>query len=89
MLATLGFIIRGDATTTLELAETLLTDREDLIHKAVGWMLREVGKRIDRSLLTDFLEAHAARMPRTALSYATEQLTSAERSYFRSLRAQG
>jgi 3-methyladenine DNA glycosylase AlkD len=89
MLATLGFIIRGDASTTLELAETLLTDREDLIHKAVGWMLREVGKRIDRSLLTDFLEAHAARMPRTALSYATEQLTSAERSYFRSLRAQG
>jgi 3-methyladenine DNA glycosylase AlkD len=87
MLATLGFITRGDASTTLQLAETLLTDREDLIHKAVGWMLREVGKRIDRSLLTDFLEAHAARMPRTALSYATEHLTSAERSHFRSLRA--
>jgi 3-methyladenine DNA glycosylase AlkD len=86
MLATLGFITRGDASTTLQLAETLLTDREDLIHKAVGWMLREVGKRIDRSLLTDFLETHAARMPRTALSYATEHLTSAERSHFRSLR---
>jgi 3-methyladenine DNA glycosylase AlkD len=86
MLATLGFITRGDASTTLQLAEILLTDREDLIHKAVGWMLREVGKRIDRSLLTDFLETHAARMPRTALSYATEHLTSAEHSHFRSLR---
>jgi 3-methyladenine DNA glycosylase AlkD len=86
MLATLGFITRGDASTTLLLAETLLTDREDLIHKAVGWMLREVGKRIDRELLTDFLEAHAARMPRTALSYATEHLASAERAHFRSLR---
>jgi hypothetical protein len=49
-------------------------------------MLREVGKRIDRELLTDFLEAHAARMPRTALSYATEHLASAERAHFRSLR---
>ena len=87
MLATGGFITRGDASTTLALAEVLLTDREDLIHKAEGWMLREVGKRIDRSLLTDFLEAHAARMPRTALSYATEHLTAAERRHFRSLRA--
>lgn len=89
VLATLGFITRGDASTTLHLAEALLGDREDLIHKAVGWMLREVGKRIDRTVLTDFLEAHAAQMPRTALSYATEHLTSAERSHFRSLRAQG
>jgi 3-methyladenine DNA glycosylase AlkD len=88
MLATLGFITRGDASTTLKLAEVLLRDREDLIQKAVGWMLREVGKRVETSVLIDFLEAHAARMPRTALSYATEHLTSAERSHFRGLRAQ-
>lgn len=88
MLATLGFITRGDASTTLQLAETLLADREDLIRKAVGWMLREVGKRIDRSLLTDFLEAHAAEMPRTALAYATEHLSVEERTHYRALRPQ-
>lgn len=86
VLATFAFIRRGDASTTLELAERLLGDREDLMHKAVGWMLREVGKRVSREQLLGFLNAHAARMPRTMLSYATEHLTPQERAAYRALR---
>jgi 3-methyladenine DNA glycosylase AlkD len=86
VLASFAFLKHGDASTTLELAERLLGDREDLIHKAVGWMLRETGKRVDRALLTGFLDAHAARMPRTMLSYATEHLDPAVRAEYRSRR---
>lgn len=87
MLASSAFLLRGDATTTLELAERLLGDRESLIHKAVGLMLREVGKRVDRELLLGFLDAHAVRMPRTALSYATEHLDPEVRARYRAQRA--
>jgi len=83
MLATYGLILRGDASTTLELAALLRDDREDLMHKAVGWMLREVGKRVDRQLLLDFLDEHAKRMPRTTLSYATEHLDPELRAHYR------
>ena len=86
LLSTYGFITRGDATTTLELAESVLGDRRDLTQKAMGWMLREVGKRVDRDLLTGFLELNAAQMGRTALSYACEHLSAAERTHFRALR---
>lgn len=86
VLASFAFIKRGDAGTTLELARLLLRDREDLMHKAVGWMLREVGKRVDEKLLLDFLDEHAAEMPRTMLSYAVEKLGPAPRAYYRSLR---
>ncbi|MBH0780953.1 DNA alkylation repair protein [Nocardia bovistercoris] len=83
LLATFAFIKAGDASTTLALAEELLADRRDLIQKAVGWMLREVGKRVDRALLTGFLDTHAAALGRTALSYATEHLDPAERAAYR------
>ena len=83
MLASSAFLLRGDAATTLELAELLLGDKESLIHKAVGWMLREVGKRVDRALLLGFLDEHAPRMPRTALSYATEHLDPELRARYR------
>jgi 3-methyladenine DNA glycosylase AlkD len=83
IIATLGLILRGDASTTLELAARLLDDREDLMHKAVGWMLREVGKRVDRQLLIGFLDEYAQRMPRTALSYATEHLDPVLRAHYR------
>lgn len=86
ILSTYGFITRGDASTTLVLAECLLSDREDLMHKAVGWMLREVGKRVDDALLLEFLDRHAAEMPRTTLSYATEHLTPTQWADYRARR---
>ena len=86
VLSTFSFLKRGDASTTLALAARLLDDREDLIHKAVGWMLREVGKRVSRDQLRGFLDDHAVRMPRTMLSSATEHLPVAERTAYRAWR---
>jgi 3-methyladenine DNA glycosylase AlkD len=86
VIATFDFLRHGDATTTLAIAERLLGDRHDLIQKAVGWMLRETGKRVDPTLLTGFLDAHAAAMPRTMLSYAIEHLTPEERASYRAMR---
>ncbi|WP_278261450.1 DNA alkylation repair protein [Nocardia sp. AG03] len=86
LLSTFAFIKAGDPSTTLELAATLLDDRRDLIQKALGWMLREVGKRVDRAALTDFLDLHAAAMGRTALSYATEHLPPDARAAYRAMR---
>ena len=86
VIATFAFIKAGDARPTLRLAPRLLDDREDLMHKAVGWMLREVGKRVDRNLLVHFLDEYAPRMPRTMLSYATEHLGPDERAAYRARR---
>ena len=85
VLSTFGFINRGDASTSLEIANVLLRDREGLIQKAVGWMLREVGTRVDRATLLAYLDDHAASMSRTSLSYATEHLTPEQRIHYRSL----
>ncbi|QDZ15296.1 DNA alkylation repair protein [Humibacter ginsenosidimutans] len=88
LLSTFAFIKRGDASTTLELASAVLDsgDRRDLTQKAVGWMLREVGKRVDRSLLVGFLDANAERMPATMLSYATEHFDAEARAAYRARR---
>ncbi|UGT71654.1 DNA alkylation repair protein [Nocardia gipuzkoensis] len=86
LLSTFAFIKAGDASTTFALSELLLGDRHDLIQKALGWMLREVGKRVDRSLLTGFLDRHATAMGRTALSYATEHLPPEVRAGYRARR---
>jgi hypothetical protein len=67
-----GVIRHNDFADTLRIAERLLTDREDLIHKATGWMLREVGKK-DSPTLEAFLRRHGRVMPRTALRYAIER----------------
>ena len=72
ILATFHFIKRGEFNETLRIAERLLGDREDLMHKAVGWMLREVGKR-DLPSEEAFLQAHYREMPRTMLRYAIER----------------
>jgi 3-methyladenine DNA glycosylase AlkD len=73
VLATSHFIRQGDFADTFGVARLLLTDGEDLIHKAVGWMLREVGKR-DRGAEEAFLAEHYRAMPRTMLRYAIERL---------------
>lgn len=86
IVSTFPYIASGDATTSLELAEFLLHDKHDLIQKAVGWTLREVGKRCDRQLLIEFLDAHASTMPRTALRYAIEHLPEETRQYYLKLR---
>lgn len=86
IMSTFAFLKHGDAGPTLRLAERLLDDPHDLIHKATGWMLREAGRRVGRDALTGFLDAHAARMPRTMLSYATEHLEPDERARYRAMR---
>ena len=86
MISTIGFIKHGDASTTLSIALVLATDKHDLIQKAVGWMLREVGKRVDPALLTDFLDSHAAQLSRTSLSYACEHLSAEQRERYRAMR---
>jgi 3-methyladenine DNA glycosylase AlkD len=78
IIATLHFTRAGRFDETLRIARALLDDHEDLIHKAVGWMLREVGKR-DVGTLRGFLDRNAAAMPRTALRYAIERLDPDER----------
>lgn len=82
MLATFAFIKKGDPLPTLEIAKRLLHDPHDLIQKAVGWMLREVGKKISRELLVGFLEENYKTMPRTMLRYAIEHLPAEQKLYF-------
>lgn len=81
VLATFYFIRRDDFDDILALSEKLLSDKEDLMHKAVGWMLREVGNR-DRNRLEAFLQRHYKTMPRTMLRYAIEKFPEPRRKAY-------
>jgi len=82
IVATHHFIRNGDFSDTLKIAEVLLHDRHDLIHKAAGWMLREVGKR-DAAAEEAFLEKHCNVMPRMMLRYAIERLPESKRHRYK------
>ncbi len=81
IIATWYFIRHDDFTWTFKIAKILLTDNHDLIHKAVGWMLREAGKRDIHQLIT-FLDLYACRMPRTMLRYAIEKFPEQQRKSY-------
>ena len=83
VVSTLMLIRKGQFSDTIALAEFFLGTRHDLMRKAVGWMLREVGKR-DVDLLVGFLETHRLQMPRTTLRYAIERFSPEQRAYFMS-----
>lgn len=85
MVSTWQFIRVGQLGDTFEIAEVLLGDTHDLINKAVGWMLREAGKK-DEVALKEFLDRHAATMPRTALRYSIERLSPYDKQYYMNLK---
>lgn len=81
IVSTITFIKAGKYETTLEIAKILIDDKEDLIQKAVGWMLREAGKK-EKKVLIDFLNEYHTRMPRTMLRYSLEKLEKEEKEYY-------
>ncbi len=88
ILSTYAFIRRGEVDDTFRIAELLVGDSEDTVHKAVGWMLREAGKR-DPARQAAFLDAHAATMPRVMLRYAIEKLDKGQRDRYLAMRRTG
>lgn len=85
ILSTMHFIKEGDVDDVFELAEILVSDPHDLIHKAAGWALREAGKKNPQRLF-EFLNRHAATMPRTLLRYAIERLDKPQREHYLKLK---
>lgn len=86
IVATHFHIRAGQSTPTIDIATRLLRHPHDLIHKAVGWMLRELGKR-DTAALRQFLDTHAATMPRTMLRYAIERMDKNERNAYMKMKS--
>jgi 3-methyladenine DNA glycosylase AlkD len=82
ILSTAYFIQRGESEETLRISKLLLHDPHDLIHKAVGWMLREVGNRCSPAAERRFLDKHVSTMPRTMLRYAIERFPADLRSHY-------
>ena len=87
IIATFYFLMKGEPDVTITLSKVLLQDKEDLMHKAVGWMLREMGKRCDRQVLIGFLDQYAHEMPRTTLRYAIEHLDPQTRKKYLTMKA--
>lgn len=86
IIATFAFIKQGYAEPTFAIARLLLRDKHDLIHKAVGWMLREVGKRCGEDVERVFLDQHVTQMPRTMLRYAIERFPKETKAYYMQLK---
>ena len=82
ILATFHYIKKGDVAETLRIAKLLLKDEEDLIQKAVGWMLREVGKRVSEREEEVFLKRYYRDMPRTMLRHAIERFAEPKRKRY-------
>ena len=80
-MSTWEFIRHGDLDDTFRLSKALKNDKQDLIHKASGWMLREAGKK-DVNRLVEFLDENATTMPRTMLRYSIEKLPEAQGRYY-------
>ena len=80
MVSTYAFIRQGQLDDTYALAEKMMGHKHDLMHKAIGWMLREAGKR-DVERLRQFVENHRLEMPRTMLRYAIEKFSPEERKH--------
>ena len=81
IVSTMNFVKKWQFDDTLKISEMLLNHNHDLIHKAVGWLLREVWKK-DEKVLKDFLDKYATNMPRTMLRYAIEKLSEDDRKYY-------
>jgi 3-methyladenine DNA glycosylase AlkD len=84
ILATFTFIRNNEYKDTLKISGMLLNDKHDLIHKAVGWMLREVGKRVSKEKEKEFLDKYYRKMPRTMLRYAIEHFSENEKKKYMS-----
>lgn len=85
ILSTCYFIRQGEVADTFKIAEVLVNDKEDLIHKATGWMLRFAGDK-NPAMLLRFLDKHAATMPRTLLRYSIEKLTKKKKEHYMGLK---
>ena len=86
IVASSYFIAQGDPTITLDILEITKLDSRDLIQKANGWMLREVGKRCDEQILRNFLDLNAATLPRVMLRYSIEHLSETDRKRYLCMR---
>lgn len=86
IISTFAFIYKGEGEWTFKIATLLMKDKEDLIQKACGWMLREVGKRVKEKDLILYLDEYVKVMPRTMLRYAIERLPEVKRKYYLKLR---
>jgi 3-methyladenine DNA glycosylase AlkD len=82
IISTFAFIYKNESQLTFDIIKILINDKHDLIHKACGWMLREIGKRVSKKELIEFLEIYTLKIPRTMLRYAIERLPEDKRLYF-------
>ena len=85
ILSTCYFIRQGEVDDTFKIAELLVNDKEDLIHKATGWMLRFAGDK-NRKKLLEFLDKYAATMPRTLLRYSIEKFDKKQKEHYMGLK---